>query len=317
MPANLLPNGLVDLLPDMAEKEADTIHHLMKFFKTLGYSRVKPPLIEFEDTLLQGPGQAISHHMFQVMDPKSKKMMGVRADITPQIARIAATRYEKSDYPLRFSYAGDVLHVKGTQLDPTRQFTQVGCELIGDDSIAMDIECIMTAIQGLKQIELKDITLDITLPALLRSILDEETNKSLFKALENKNKEQIAEFGGEYSELLLALLSMQGDMEQNIQSLQDLSMPEQAKSELKRLHDVVSGVKKQLSEQSIEGVTLTIDPTQHSLFDYHRGVSFTLYTKGVREIIGRGGRYDFDTDQGRDSAIGFTFYMNPLRKLYK
>ncbi len=314
MTSKLLPNGLLDLLPDVAEKEADNIHNLMLYFKSFGYSRVKPPLIEFEDTLLQGLGEAIAPHMFRVMDPKSQKMMGLRADITPQIARIAATRYERDDYPLRFSYAGDVLHVKGSQLDPTRQFTQVGCELIGDDSIAADIETIMLSLNALTEIGFKDITLDITLPALLRSIFMDKMDGALLKALENKNKEQIKALGGDYSDLLLALLSMSGDTDHDIEILQGLSVPAEAQIELDRLQSVVKGVQDELKKSKIS-VSLTIDPTQHSFFNYHRGVSFSLYISGVREVIGRGGRYDFDTDQGTASAIGFSIYMNALRNI--
>ncbi len=315
MPANLLPNGLVDLLPETAEKEADAIHALMSFFKSCGYRRVKPPLIEFEETLLQGPGQATSKHMFRMMDPKSQKMMGLRADITPQIARIAATRYEKKDYPLRFSYAGDILHVKGTQLNPARQMTQVGCELIGDERIEADIECIMTALRGFYEIGLRTLTLDMTLPALLRDVLGENGHPELFKALEQKNLEQIEDLGGAYKELLLALVSMTGVIEQDMKTLEGIEIPERGKADLQRLQDVVKAVQSRLAEEGMEDVVLTIDPTEHSFFNYHRGISFTIYTRGVREAAGRGGRYDFETDSGMQSAIGFTIYMNGLRKV--
>ncbi len=317
MTMNLLPNGLSDLLPEIAEKEANAIHTLMMFFKSGGYSRIKPPLIEFEDTLLQGPGQSTSQHMFRVMDPKSQKMMGLRADITPQIARIAATRYNQNDYPLRFAYAGDVLHVKGTQLDPTRQFTQVGCELIGEDTVKADVESIILTIEGLRQIEKSDITLDITLPTLLRRVVSQEDNIELFKALENKNREKIKQIGGHHTELLLALLSMSGNIDHDIKQLRNLNASSEIKEELERLEQVVHGVRTQLEEKNIQNVMLTIDPTQNSFFDYHRGVSFTLYMKGITEVVGRGGRYNFDIEQGKNSAIGFTIYMNALRQLYQ
>lgn len=316
MPANLLPNGLVDLLPEIAEKEADAIHNLMMFFKSCGYRRVKPPIIEFEETLLQGPGQATSKHLFRMMDPKSQKMMGLRADITPQIARIAATRFDpKKDYPLKLSYAGDVLHVKGSQLDPTRQMTQVGCELIGDESIDADIECIMTALKGFREIGLTTMTLDITLPALLRDVLGEDTSPELYKALEHKNLEEIEALGGEYKELLLSLVSMTGVVEQDMEALEGINVPESGKEDLQRLRNVVKAVLAKLQEENMTGVALTIDPTEHSFFSYHRGISFALYTKGVREVAGRGGRYDFETGSGQESAIGFTIYMNALRKV--
>lgn len=313
MSNNLLPNGLTDLLPDIAEKEADAIHSLMMFFKSEGYARVKPPLIEFEDTLLDGLGQSTSQHMFRMMDPTSQKMMGLRADITPQIARIAATRYTVDDYPLRFAYAGDVLHVKGTQLDPTRQFTQVGCEIIGEDTAQIDIEAIIMSVRALQKVSDSDITLDITLPALLRNIINVGENKALFKALDNKNKEEILENAGNYRDLLIALISITGDLQKDIEILEKLSLPSEAKTEIDRLLKVVQGVQKELSKEKAGSVTLTIDPTEHSFFDYHRGISFTLYIEGIREIVGRGGRYYFESQQGTQSAMGFSIYMNTLR----
>ena len=96
-----------------------------------GYERVKPPLVEFEETLLSGAGAAMATATFRTMDPGSQRMIGVRADMTPQIARIAATRLGNAARPLRLSYAGQVLRVKGSEIRPERQIGQVGAELIG------------------------------------------------------------------------------------------------------------------------------------------------------------------------------------------
>ncbi|MBX9634247.1 MAG: ATP phosphoribosyltransferase regulatory subunit, partial [Magnetospirillum sp.] len=130
----LLPAGLRDILPLDAEHEAGVVGRLMAHFAAQGYERVKPPLIEFEETLLAGAGAATASQCFRVMDPLSQKMMGVRADLTPQVARIAVTRLAGAARPLRLSYAGQVLRVKGSQLRPERQFGQAGIELIGNDS---------------------------------------------------------------------------------------------------------------------------------------------------------------------------------------
>ncbi|HSR71342.1 MAG TPA: ATP phosphoribosyltransferase regulatory subunit, partial [Kiloniellales bacterium] len=127
----LLPAGLQDVLPPYAAQEATVVQTLVDRFAAQGYQRIKPPLLEFEETLFAGAGAALAPQTFRLMDPVSQHMMGLRADITPQIARIAATRLRKAPRPLRLCYAGQVLQVRGSQLRPERQFGQVGVELIG------------------------------------------------------------------------------------------------------------------------------------------------------------------------------------------
>jgi len=122
----LLPAGLRDLLPPEAAHEARLRESLMAMLAAHGYERVNPPLVEFEDGLLSGLGAATAADTFRLMDPVSQRMMGVRADMTPQVARLATTRLAAAARPLRLSYAGEVLRVKGSQLRPERQFLQVG-----------------------------------------------------------------------------------------------------------------------------------------------------------------------------------------------
>src|SRR3954465_9244344 len=102
----LLPAGLRDLLPPDAETEASAVEALMTVFAAHGYQRVKPPLLEFEDSLLAGSAAALADQTFRIMDPDSQRMMGLRADTTPQVARIATTRLGAAPRPLRLSYAG-------------------------------------------------------------------------------------------------------------------------------------------------------------------------------------------------------------------
>jgi len=127
----LLPAGLYDLLPPDAEIEAEVTGRLMGILASHGYQQVKPPLVEFEETLLSGAGTATASDTFRLMDPISHRMVGVRADMTPQVARIATTRMSHMPRPLRLSYAGQVLRVKGSEMRPERQIGQAGAELIG------------------------------------------------------------------------------------------------------------------------------------------------------------------------------------------
>ena len=156
----LLPNGLRDALPPEAGEEARVIDRLLGVFHANAYDRVEPPLVEFEQSLLDGPGQAVSPQMFRLMDPDSQRMMGVRADITPQIARIAATRLARAPRPLRLSYAGQVLRVRGNQLRPERQFAQVGVELIGAPALGADVEVVVLAAEALSAVGISEICID-------------------------------------------------------------------------------------------------------------------------------------------------------------
>src|SRR5947199_285769 len=122
----LLPAGLYDLLPPEAQVEAEVTARLTGVLASHGYERVKPPLVEFEETLLLGAGSAMASDTFRIMDPISHRMIGVRADMTPQVARIAATRLAHRPRPLRLSYAGQVLRLKGSEMRPERQIGQAG-----------------------------------------------------------------------------------------------------------------------------------------------------------------------------------------------
>src|SRR5581483_2401006 len=145
----LLPAGLYDRLPPEAETEAAVTGRLMQVLTSHGYERVKPPLVEFEESLLAGAGAAMASDTFRTMDPASHRMIGVRADMTPQVARIAAARLGRRPRPLRLSYAGQVLRVRGTELRPERQFGQVGAELIGAAGPEADVEVIAVAGEAL------------------------------------------------------------------------------------------------------------------------------------------------------------------------
>ncbi|HKS87880.1 MAG TPA: ATP phosphoribosyltransferase regulatory subunit, partial [Stellaceae bacterium] len=168
----LLPAGFYDLLPPEAEIEAAVTGRMMEVLAAHGYERVKPPLVEFEETLLSGAGAAMASDTFRTMDPASHRMIGVRADMTPQVARIAATRLAHKPRPLRLSYAGQVLRVKGSQMRPERQVGQVGAELIGAAGGAADVEAIAVAGEALAAAGVPYLSVDLTLPTLVPAIAE-------------------------------------------------------------------------------------------------------------------------------------------------
>jgi ATP phosphoribosyltransferase regulatory subunit len=284
----LLPAGLRDSLPPEAELEARSIETIMDCFAAHGYQRVKTPLLEFEDSLFTGAGAATMDHTFRLMDPESQRMMGVRADITPQIGRLATSRLTAAPRPLRLAYSGQCLRVRGSQLNPERQLSQAGIELIGIDTAEADAEIILTAAEALHAIGLKNISFDLTFPRLALSLLDdfEGAPTELVHALDRKDAAAVAAAGGPIAPLLLQLLEASGPADQAIPALLAIDLPETAKAYAIRIADIVAAVKK-----SNNALTLTSDPVEFRGYKYHTGICMTVFATGRQAELGRGGRY--------------------------
>jgi ATP phosphoribosyltransferase regulatory subunit len=307
----LLPLGLRDLLPPEAAVEADVVARLMAVLGRHGYERVKPPLFEFEDNLLSGAGAAMAKETFRLMDPISQRMVGIRADMTPQIARIATTRLMNAPRPLRLFYAGQVLRVKGSQLRPERQIGQVGAELIGSDDIAADVEVIAVAAEALTALGVGGLSVDLTLPTLVPAVcaasgVDAETFEALRAALDHKDAAAVAAVGGPAAALLGRLLASAGAARKALATLSDLSLPDAAAAERARLATVVERL-----GRAVPGLAITVDPVENRGFEYHSGISFTLFGRGVRGELGRGGRYHTDNGNG-EAATGVTLYTDTI-----
>lgn len=303
----LLPAGLRDILPLDAEHEANVVSRLMAHFAAQGYERVKPPLIEFEGTLLAGAGAATASQCFRVMDPHSQKMMGVRADMTPQVARIATTRLAGTARPLRLSYAGQVLRVKGSQLRPERQFGQAGIELIGSDSAAADAEVAVLAAEALVELGVTGVSIDLSLPTLVPTLLAElklSAEESLRGSLDHKDAAGVAALGGPAAPILSALLSSVGPADRALAILAGLDLPPAAAAVRDRLAQVVALIREAAPE-----VTLTVDPVENRGFEYHTGIAFTLFGRNLSSELGRGGRY---LAGGLEPAAGATVFMDSV-----
>jgi len=308
----LLPAGLADGLPPDAAFEAAMVERLMAVFAAWGYERVKPPLIEFEDSLLSGPGAAMSAHTFRLMDPVSQRMMGLRADITPQVARIAASRLKNSPRPLRLSYAGQVLRVRGEQMRPERQLGQAGIELVGAPSAEADAEAVLLAVDALRQAGVPHLAVDLNLPTLTPSILAAHGVKErgvkeqalLIGALDRKDVAAVRKLSGDSATLLEGLLRAVGPAKQALAKLNALDLPAPAMAQRQRLNEVVD-----LILSAAPDLPLTIDPTDHRGFEYHTGITFSLLGRRISGEFGRGGRY---INQAGEEATGFTLYLNTV-----
>ena len=311
---DLLPAGLQDLLPPDAAREADIGARLLASFHSHGYERVKPPFIEFEDSLLSGTGADLAASSFRLMDPISHHMMALRSDMTPQVARIARTRLARSPRPLRLSYGGDILRVEGSELRPERQFAQVGFELIGAASPQADAEIILLAVEALSALGVQNLTVDLNAPTLVTAIIDQleldaKNHTALRAALDLKDGSGVAALGGAAVAQLNDLLGATGAAGPALEALTKLDLPKEAQAAATSLCDVA-----RLVLEASPGLAMTIDPVERRGFEYQTGVSFTLFASGVRGELGRGGRYPLGTGE---TATGVTLFLNPLLQAAK
>jgi ATP phosphoribosyltransferase regulatory subunit len=315
----LLPNGFVDLLPPDAEREYMAIGKMMMTFALFGYDRVKPPLLEFEESLFApGPGAALIDDTFRVMDPVSHRMMGLRSDITAQIARIACSRLGKESRPLRLCYANDVLRTKASQQRIDRQFCQVGCEIVGDESLETDIESCVVALVGLKEAGVRGISIDLSFPRIITQLLDQhkvkdEERAKIKAALERRSADAMKGFNKKLVDTLSKLMKAAGPGEKALKALDSLGAFKADIAKLKTIHD---GIARAIKELDFKDVKITIDPAETRGFKYYSGLGFTIFASGVSGELGRGGRYNihFGGQQPVESAVGFTLYMDTVRK---
>jgi ATP phosphoribosyltransferase regulatory subunit len=306
-----------DLLPPEAEVEAQVVARLMATLAAHGYERVKPPLVEFEETLFSGAGATMANGTFRMMDPASHRMIGVRADMTPQIVRIAATRLDNAPRPLRLSYAGQVLRVTGSEIRPERQIGQVGAELIGAAGPAADVEAIAVAGEALAEIGVPHLSVDITLPTLVPAVAEAygitgARAAALRAALDHKDIAAVAAVAGEAGKLIGNLLAATGPASATLSALDRIDLPQRARVERVRLGAVLD----KLSAAAPE-LKVTVDPVENRGFEYHTGISFTFFAGGVASHgpvgdLGRGGRYDAGDPAAPEPATGFTLYTDTI-----
>ncbi|MBI1243364.1 MAG: ATP phosphoribosyltransferase regulatory subunit [Alphaproteobacteria bacterium] len=311
----LLPAGLRDALPPEADQEAEIVWRVTCTFGRFGYARVKPPMVEFEDSLLAGSQAGMSRHCFRLMDPDSQRMMAMRADMTPQVARIAATRLKAEPRPLRLSYAGQVMRVKGDTLRPERQFGQVGAELIGSEAASADAEIIVMSACALAEVGAANVSIDLAIPYLVPAVigwsqLEPKAAADVRAALDRKDAEAVLARGGAAGKLLAGLVAASGPVETAIPKLDALDLPPAARKEVARLKEAVG-----LVRAALPALPITIDAVERRGFEYQKGLSFTIFARGVRGELGRGGRYLAGEDlmEGAgETATGVTLFTDTV-----
>ena len=306
--AGLLPQGTRDRLPPQADAAATLLRGILDCVAAHGYERVQPPLVEYEESLTGRVGGGSAQDLLRFVDPVSQRTLALRSDLTGQAGRIAATRLAHYPRPLRLSYGGAVLRVKGGQLDPDRERLQAGAELIGSDSVAAVGEVLAVAVEALRGTGLTDLTVDLTLPSLVADLaagpwpLSESDLPRVRALLDAKDVAGLRAAGAARYEPLIAAA---GPAPAALTRLRSLDLGGGIAARLADVAQIVAGL------GTAQAVTL--DPTERHGFEYQSWIGFSLFARGVRGEIGRGGSYEIVHPEGRrEAAVGFSLYIDGL-----
>jgi ATP phosphoribosyltransferase regulatory subunit len=228
--------------------------------------------------------------------------------MTPQIARLSATRLASAPRPLRLCYSGQVLRVRGDQLRPERQFTQTGIELMGSDAVAAEAEVLLLVADALRAAGIENLTVDLTVPSLAPLLLtgrgyDAEQSARAREALDGKDAGELATVVGD-DPVIGGLLEAVGTADEAVARLAALEVSGEAGQLIARLAHLVSMVR-----ESDPRLSLTIDPGEYRGFEYQSGIAFAFFAGHVRGELARGGRYE--TDAG-ETAVGATVYLDAV-----
>ncbi len=294
----LLPDGVEEILPLEASKLEHLRRQILDLYESWGYQLVVTPLIEYLDSLLVGSSHDLDLHTFKITDQLSGRMMGIRADITPQAARIDAHCMNR-DGPVRLCYADSVLHTKPRGLLASRVPIRVGAELYGHAGVDCDIELICLMYATLNAAAIEDISIVLGHVGIFRALvkeaaIDAETESTLFDAVQRKAYDEIdAVLDSNVQDevlhsMLRQLTRLSGDEAVLLEALTVFEdAPKSVKKELLELVLIVEGVKERHPE-----ITLCFDLCELRGYEYHTGIVFAAYTPAYGRAVAQGGRYD-------------------------
>lgn len=291
-----LPDGVEELLPGQAESVERLRRILLDLYRGWGYRLVIPPLVEFTESLLVGLGEDLDLLTFKLTDQLSGRTLGIRADITPQVARIDAHSLAEEGIS-RLCYAGSTLHTRPKSLLASRSPIQVGAELYGDDSTGADIEIVRLMLATLETAGLTGITLDlghvgIYEAVLLKAGLSDEQEKTVFDALQRKSVPDLTRalegVSGDIASLIVALVDLHGDKSvlADARRLFADAVPD-ALAGLETLEQVAGDLYRQMPDLDIY-----FDLAELRGYHYHTGLVYAAYVAGNGQALANGGRYN-------------------------
>lgn len=317
MPTWLLPENIADVLPSEARKIEELRRLMLDMFRTYGYELVMPPLLEYVDSLLAGAGEDTDSRTFKLVDAMTGRLLGLRADMTTQVARIDAHLLNRETVT-RLCYAGSVLHTRPSGLHATREPLQIGAEIYGHAGLEADAEIQELALESLRLAGFDTPRLDLSHVGVLRALLNDDPmakrdEQLLYGLLRSKDIPGLQEATVSYApatrDALLALPNLYGDIE--------------VLAWAKELLPAMPGITRALAElaalaaSAMGRAQVAIDLADLRGYQYESGAMFALYVPGLPNAVARGGRYDHVGEAfGRARpATGFSLDLRELARL--
>ena len=317
MPNWLLPEHIADVLPSEARKIEELRRLMLDNFRLYGYELVMPPLLEYVDSLLTGAGKDTDLRTFKLVDQISGRMLGLRADMTIQVARIDAHLLNR-DSVTRLCYAGSVLHTRPSGLHSTREPLQIGAEIYGHAGLEADAEIQELALASLAMAGFPDVRLDLSHVGVVRAILehdalarkDEAALYALLRAKDTPGLDAIsAAYAAETRAALMALPNLYGDID----------VLAKARDVLPALPGITRALAElaALAGSALGRAEVAIDLADLRGYAYESGPMFALYVPGLPNSVANGGRYDHVGEAfGRARpATGFSLDLRELARL--
>jgi ATP phosphoribosyltransferase regulatory subunit len=317
MSAWVLPDHIADVLPSEARHIEELRRSLLDTARSYGYELVMPPLLEHLESLLTGTGEALDLQTFKLVDQLSGRTLGLRADTTPQVARIDAHLLNRAGVT-RLCYAGPVLHTRPDRPQATREPLQFGAEIYGHAGREADLEALLLALDCLKVAQVSDVSVDMSDARIVRYLLSEASIQTVLPAsqlsqihaaLAEKDASELAVLTKNLPkvarESLIALVQLYGDEKVLIEAKKSLQTTN-------ILLEVLSNLK-WLASQLVD-TKVTFDLAELSGYAYYSGARFAMYAKNASDALARGGRYDeVGAVFGRNRpAVGFSLDIKEL-----
>jgi ATP phosphoribosyltransferase regulatory subunit len=316
----LLPEGIEEILPDEASRLEPLRRRLLDLFGSWGYELVMPPLIEYLEALLTGTGHDLDLQTFKLTDQLTGRLMGVRADMTPQAARIDA-HYLKRERPVRLCYVGSVLRTRPDVFAGSRELLQIGAELFGHPGPESDIEIARLMLATLETAGLPSLHIDLGHVGVFRGLaaearLPEDLEADLFDALQRKARARVQQLlsAGALSpanrQMFLALLELNGGRDTLVRAR------EQLKAAPRMVQDALANLEAVASSLERSGRPVYFDLAELRGYRYYTGVVFSALMPGQGQAVAQGGRYD-GIGRAFGRARAATGFSTDLRRLVR
>ncbi len=300
MPAWLLPDQLSDILPAEAKRLESLRRRLLDLYASYGYALIQPPLVEHVESLMIDQARDLDLRTFKVVDQASGRLLGLRADMTPQAARIDAHQIQNQGVT-RICYAGSVLHAQPAGLLSSREPVQVGCELFGHAGLEADLEVQELALASLDAAGIQKVRLDLSHRGVFLALRDQDPGLAAIEtdvllALQAKDRvrlnQLVSSLASTTAKALLAMIDLYGP------ATGSGNVIEKARAVLPKLPTIAQALDRLQAVANSALFTehpqcvLTVDFADLRGYRYHNGVMFSIYCEGLPNAVVRGGRYD-------------------------